>query len=84
MEQKIFKMGLSTEAVSLYLLCCHLVDSNAPISIAKLRDIWNGSAEMLNTSIKELADRNVLHKEPAVDEKTRVYRLNETRRWRSP
>ena len=84
MEQKIFKMGLSTEAVSLYLLCCHLVDADTPITTNELQDIWNGTSQMLEASIKELSERNIIVKEPVTGEQTRVFRLNEARRWRSP
>jgi len=49
MDRKIFDLKLSVETVSMYLLCCGLVDSGATLSTRNLADRWNGNAETMRT-----------------------------------
>jgi hypothetical protein len=81
MSQQIFRMGLSTEAISLYLLCCHLQDSRTPISRDTIGGFWNGSAETLEKSIKDLQERRILHRRSPSGGDGAVYELNEPKYW---
>lgn len=59
MEQRIFSLGLSVEAVSLYLI----LDSLAPAGEAVAREDWAGrwvaGEEALDLAAEELARRGV-------------------------
>ncbi|MEW6260222.1 MAG: hypothetical protein AB1547_09990 [Thermodesulfobacteriota bacterium] len=81
MDQRIFKMGLSTEAVSLYLLCCSLKDESLRISTKHIEERWTGSAEQLAESLKTLVARGIL-KSVASDGKTTVYTLPDPDGWK--
>lgn len=82
MSQKIFDMGLSTEAVSLYLLCCHLQDTRTTISKRNIDSLWNGSEEALSSGIDHLEKRQILSCALSADGGNAVYRLNDTRDWK--
>lgn len=83
MEQRIFRMGLSTETISAYLLCCHFEDVRQPISVREMSARWNSSPESLRQSLVELEQRNILERapDPGDDE---IYRLNPTVKWQEP
>jgi hypothetical protein len=51
MNQQIFKLNLSTESVSAYLLCCGLADDGKSISTKNLMEIWNGTPSALQQSM---------------------------------
>ena len=80
MSQQIFNMGLSTEAISLYLLCCHLQDTHAELSGDTVRELWNGSLEALSQSIDHLEGRKVLSRSTSPSGGT-VYRVNRSKDW---
>ncbi|WP_028324595.1 hypothetical protein [Desulfatirhabdium butyrativorans] len=82
MDQRIFKMGLDTEAVSLYLLCCSLVDESLHISNKYIGERWTGNAEQLSKSIHTLIQRNIL-RQVMTDGKTTVYMLLDPDGWRA-
>jgi replication initiation and membrane attachment protein DnaB len=82
MDQRIFKMGLDTEAVSLYLLCCSLVDESLHISSKHIGERWTGNAEQLSTSMHTLIQRNIL-RQVMTDGKTTVYTLLDPDGWRA-
>jgi len=80
MSQQIFGMGLSTEAISLYLLCCHLEDTLTAISRNNIRELWNGGEEALSEAIGQLESRRVLCRS-APEAGNPEYRLNDPRQW---
>ena len=82
MNQKIFDMGLSTEAVSLYLLCCHLQDTRTTISKKNISGLWNGTKEALSQGIENLEKRQILSCTLSADGGNAVYQLNGTRQWK--
>ena len=43
MNQAIFRMGLSTEATSLYILLEHLSDGGVALSEENVAPMWNGN-----------------------------------------
>lgn len=81
MDQRIFKMGLSTEAVSLYLLCCSLMDESLRISTKHIEERWTGSSGHLAESLKTLVATGIL-KPVASDGKTTVYTLQDPDGWK--
>jgi hypothetical protein len=81
MSRQIFKMGLSTEAISLYLLCCHLQDAQTEISRNNIADLWNGSAEALAEGIEHLKKRRILSRFADAGRDGTVYQLNEDKDW---
>ncbi len=82
MSQKIFSLGLSTEAISLYLLCCHLHDAREDLTVPAMGDLWNGSREALARGIADLEERRILSLGLPVEGDQAVYRLNDHRKWR--
>lgn len=82
MNQKIFQLGLSTETVSLYLLCCGLSDSGASISTKNLQDIWNSSEEKMYESLITLEERGVILKIISDGKYHHIYKLSDVHNWK--
>lgn len=82
MNQDIFKLGLSVETISVYLLCCGLTDQGAVISTKNLLGVWNGSPEALYEGIKILEERNILLKIISDREDKNVYKLTDIKSWK--
>jgi replication initiation and membrane attachment protein DnaB len=81
MNQKIFEMGLSTETVSLYLLCCGIADSGATLSAKNLLEIWNASPEAMNTSFLELENLGIVLKIISDGKTHHIYKLTNDDDW---
>ena len=81
MHQKIFKLGLSTESVSLYLLCCGLADEGRSISTKNLMEIWTGTSLSLKQSIRNLQERKILRMILSDGEENAVYQLTDVHEW---
>lgn len=82
MNQKIFNMGLSTETISLYLLCCGLADAGATLSIKNLLEIWNASPEAMNDSFLELENRGIVLKIISDGKANHIYKLTDEIDWK--
>ncbi len=82
MDQKIFGTGLSTEVISLYLLCCGLADADSPISTKNLAAVWNGSTQALHEGLAVLETANILEMMLSDGGDSSVYRLNDARKWK--
>ena len=82
MNQAIFKIGLSTEAISTYLLCCSLADDGTTISTKNLLKIWNGSKETLTKSLQALEDRQILKRVVSDMENKTVFQLADVHGWK--
>lgn len=82
MNQKIFEIGLSVETVSLYLLCCSLVDADTVISTSNLLEMWNSTKDALFEALKNLEKRNILQKIITDQGKNNVYKLIEVKKWK--
>lgn len=80
MNQKIFKMGLSMEAVSLYLICSSLSDDQVTISSRNLMDRWNATPDAMDASMQELIHRNILQKIIS-DGKNSIYKMTDDADW---
>jgi hypothetical protein len=82
MNQEIFSMGLSTEAVSAYLLCCSLADTGKTISTKNLLEIWNSSKAVLTENLTILEKKNILKKHISDLEDHTVYQLTDIHVWK--
>lgn len=60
MDRGIFNLKASTEATSLYLLICALLDLGQSPTLSEVRAKWNGNEESLQNAAKELMRRGVL------------------------
>ena len=54
MEDKIFKLGLSVEATSLYLILFDLDFSKVPLEMENIRPRWNAPDHLLLKALEEL------------------------------
>ncbi|MFP3870591.1 MAG: hypothetical protein ACLFVT_06905 [Syntrophobacteria bacterium] len=83
MSQKIFRMNLSVEATSAYILICTLAEGGAPVTIESVESFWNGSAEALAGALDELDRHRVIYE--ALDaNQLRQYFLNPPEVWENP
>jgi len=81
-SQKIFQMGLSVETVSVYLLCCGLVEAGAALSVNNLKDKWNGTPQQLQEGLDALEKRNILFRIIADSNDRAVYRILDAGKWK--
>ena len=81
MNQQIFKLNLSTESVSAYLLCCGLADEGKSISTKNLMEIWNDTPLALQQSLRELQNKKILRIIVSDGEESAVYQLTDVHEW---
>ena len=81
MDQRIFSLDLPVEAVSLYLLCCGLVDGGATVSAKNINGMWNGSREELINAHQVLETANIVVKILSDGEGHDVYRVMDADQW---
>ena len=81
MNQEIFKLNLSTESVSAYLLCCGLEDEGKSISTKNLGEIWTSTGSSLKQSMQELLNRKILQITVSDGEENTVYQLTDVHEW---
>lgn len=60
MDRAVFDLGLSVNAVSLYILICALADEGRDPTLETVGRQWSASEDALWTAAKELESRNVL------------------------
>lgn len=82
MSQKIFSMDLNVETVSLYLLCCAVVDTGAAITRTTLMEKWNGTQEELNRQISRLEEMNILARKGQTGNGESVFVVVDEKKWR--
>ena len=82
MSQKIFKLGLSVETVSVYLMCCSLADTDTTISTKKLTEMWNSTRSSLLEALKDLETRNILRRIISDRVENTVYILSDVKNWK--
>ena len=82
MSQKIFKLGLSVETVSVYLMCCSLADTDATISTKKLSEMWNSTRASLLEGLKDLETRNIIRRIISDQVGNTVYILSDVKNWK--
>ena len=83
MDQKIFNIGLTMEAVSLYLLCCGLADAGSTISKKNILEIWNTGEEELKNCLHTLEEKNILFRILSDGEDNDVYKLENVEKWKT-
>ena len=81
MSQKIFSLNLSTETISVYLMCCGLTDAGSSLSTAHMLEIWNGSAQALRAGLEKLEKMNIIKKIISDQDSRDIYRLTNTAAW---
>ena len=81
MSQKIFKMGFSVTAVSAYLLCCNLADTDTPISTKNLANVWNGARKELIGALKQLEKSGIIQCILTDHQENTVYKLIDAQDW---
>ena len=81
MSQKIFGLDLSTETISVYLMCCGLTDAGSILSTANLLKIWNGSHHNLHAGLEELEKMNIIKKIISDQDSRDIYKLTHTADW---
>ena len=83
MDRKIFKMKLSVEATSAYILICTLAESGTPVTIESAGSFWNDSPEALTRALTELSRHGVIYE--VLDAKQiRQYFVNPPDLWETP
>ena len=82
MNQKIFKLELPVETVSVYLMCCSLADTDTTISTKKLSEMWNSTRASLLEGLKDLEERNILRKIISDGEEKNIYQLSDVKDWK--
>ena len=82
MDRKIFKLNLSVEATSAYILICNLAESGAPTTIESVGTFWNDKPEALVSALKEL-DRHGIIFEAQDANQMRQYYANPSDRWKN-
>ncbi len=82
MDRKIFGLGLSVEAVSLYILCAALVDEGRTVSTKSVTPTWNSDAAALTFAFGELERRGVLRKILSDLVGNDAYRIMDSAEWR--
>ena len=81
MDRKIFKLNLSVEATSAYILICNLAESGTPITIESAGTFWNDEPEALVSALKELNRHGIIFE--ALDaNQMRQYYVNPSDRWK--
>jgi hypothetical protein len=81
MSQKIFTLGLDTETVSVYLLCCGLADAGDLLSQKNLQSVWNGAPEALGKGLDNLKARHIIDRAISDETTDPVFRLNPDNKW---
>jgi len=81
MNQQIFNIGLEMETVSLYLLCCGLIDAGLAASLDRIKERWNSSAQELEKCLQELIEKRILQKD-AFESEDDVFLVTQPHEWR--
>lgn len=81
MSQKIFKMNLGVEAVSVYLLCCGIIDNGETITTKNLLKIWNGTMDVLQKSLSELEKSDIIRRIISDREGNEGFKLTNDKNW---
>jgi len=82
MSQKIFSMDLDVETVSLYLLCCAVIDAGAAITTAALGEKWNGTQEALIRQMVRLEEMNILARKGETADGESIFVVVDEKKWR--
>ena len=81
MSQKIFSLNLSTETISVYLMCCGLTDAGSTLSTAHMLEIWNSSEASLQAGLSALEEMKILKKIISDQDSRDIYVLTNVAQW---
>ena len=81
MSRKIFNLNLSTETLSVYLMCCGLADAGATLSTPNMLEIWNSSDASLHEGLRILEEMRIIKKIISDQESRDIYILTNTADW---
>ena len=81
MDRKIFKLNLSVEATSAYILLCNLAESGAPVTIESAGTFWNDTPEALVSALKELNRHGIIFEAQDANQ-VRQYYVNPSDSWK--
>jgi hypothetical protein len=81
-EQKIFNLGLPTETISLYLLCCGIKDAGMTLTTRNILERWNGSEVDFQKAMEELEKRNIISRILSDGENNDAYQIKDVHDWR--
>ena len=82
MNQLIFRMGLSVETISLYLLCCGLADAGRAITTQNLQQVWNDTPDALDEGLQTLEQKNILRRILSDGQDRSAYQLTGIEHWK--
>ena len=82
MNREIFNTGLPVEAISLYLLCCGLLDAGVSPTTEMLRSKWNASEGAFTSSLNALLEKRILRRSPADNSGEVELRPTDRHSWR--
>jgi len=82
MDRRIFTLGLSVPAVSLYILCATLVDQGRTVSRKNVLPTWNSSEEDLDAAFSELEKRGVVRRILSDLAGNDVFRVMDSGEWK--
>ena len=81
-DQNIFNLGLEVEAVSLYLLCCGLMDAGQHLSLSSITPTWNLDRPALLSNLEVLIGHSILSADGPVAEEGTRFKLRPGSAWR--
>lgn len=80
MNQRIFSLNLPVETTSVYLACCGLTDENQTLTKEKLLSVWNLTEEILEKSLAELMERQIIIE--TIKDNERILKITEENHWK--
>ncbi len=82
MDQRIFKIGLPVETISVYLLCCGFTDTGKAITGETLAEVWNGTSEELAEGLRTLEEKNIIIRIISDGREHSVFKLTDVGHWK--
>jgi len=82
MDQAIFKQGLDTVTISVYLLSCGLSDAGKAVTLDTLRPVWQGLEDELQAGLDTLMTRNIIILVPTGTDNQKIFLINPVSKWR--
>ena len=80
-SQEIFSRNLPVEAVSLYLLCCGIIDEGKDLTLNTLTPLWNSTDAVLQDALAMLEDKNIIRKADSNDDADVRFDVMPPERW---
>jgi len=82
MDREIFAKNLSVEAVSLYILCCSLLDQEVSVSTKSASASWTGTDETMEKAFLELTEAGIIRKILSDQMGNNAYRVLDRGHWK--